>query len=155
MRPTKRFRIVLTAALVLALAVAWMHGKGTFLDPRSDDGPEVPIAIAATKASGQVRNDRDLVAPGASALRIFDAKAAQRGKLLFNGKAKCATCHVPPVFTEPAGIHTAAESGIDGFARLGRFAGHDDSRLELGLSERETKDLIEYLKSLQERTRER
>jgi hypothetical protein len=32
----------------------------------------------------------------------YDVAAAGRGKAVFEGKAKCATCHVPPLFTEPA-----------------------------------------------------
>jgi hypothetical protein len=33
-----------------------------------------------------------------------------------NGKAKCATCHVPPLFSEPGWpMHTAEEIGIDDF----------------------------------------
>ncbi len=36
--------------------------------------------------------------------------------MIFNEKAKCATCHVPPLFTEPGwNMHTAAEIGIDDF----------------------------------------
>ena len=35
---------------------------------------------------------------------------------MFNGKAACAACHVPPMFTEPGWpMHTAAEIGIDDF----------------------------------------
>jgi cytochrome c peroxidase len=46
----------------------------------------------------------------------FDAAAAGRGKTVFDGKAKCATCHVPPIFTEPGwNMHTASEIGIDDF----------------------------------------
>ena len=46
----------------------------------------------------------------------FDAAAAARGKTLFLGKAQCATCHVPPLYTEPGyAIHTPAEIGIDNF----------------------------------------
>jgi cytochrome c peroxidase len=42
--------------------------------------------------------------------------AANRGKALFSGKAKCATCHVPPLFTEPGwNMHTPAELGVDAF----------------------------------------
>jgi cytochrome c peroxidase len=38
------------------------------------------------------------------------------GKAVFEGKAKCATCHVSPLFTEPGwNMHTAAEIGIDDF----------------------------------------
>jgi cytochrome c peroxidase len=36
--------------------------------------------------------------------------------LLFDGKATCATCHVPPLFSEPGWpMHTASEIGIDDF----------------------------------------
>jgi cytochrome c peroxidase len=46
----------------------------------------------------------------------FDKSAAARGRLLFNRKAQCATCHVPPLFTEPGwNMHTPAEIGIDDF----------------------------------------
>jgi cytochrome c peroxidase len=35
---------------------------------------------------------------------------------LGNGKAKCASCHVPPLFSEPGWpMHTAEEIGIDDF----------------------------------------
>jgi cytochrome c peroxidase len=46
----------------------------------------------------------------------FNARAASRGAKLFNGKAQCATCHVPPLFTEPGwNLHTPEEIGIDSF----------------------------------------
>src|SRR5262249_57307698 len=46
----------------------------------------------------------------------FDPVAAARGKALFSGKAQCATCHVPPLFTEPGwNVHTPAEIKIDDF----------------------------------------
>src|SRR5262249_9011499 len=46
----------------------------------------------------------------------FDAAAATRGQAVFNGPGKCATCHVPPLFTEPGwNMHTADEIGIDDF----------------------------------------
>ena len=42
--------------------------------------------------------------------------AFERGKVLFEGKARCATCHVPPLYTEPGhNLHTPAEIGVDGF----------------------------------------
>jgi cytochrome c peroxidase len=35
---------------------------------------------------------------------------------LFNGKARCASCHVPPLFTEPGwNLHAPEEIGIDDF----------------------------------------
>ncbi|PYU47599.1 MAG: hypothetical protein DMG53_08665, partial [Acidobacteria bacterium] len=46
----------------------------------------------------------------------FDEEAAERGKALFNGTARCATCHVPPLFTEPGwNMHTPSEIGVDDF----------------------------------------
>jgi cytochrome c peroxidase len=46
----------------------------------------------------------------------FDAAAASRGEVIFNGQARCAECHVPPLFTEPGyAIHTPEEIGIDDF----------------------------------------
>jgi CxxC motif-containing protein (DUF1111 family) len=45
----------------------------------------------------------------------FDAEAAARGKLVFENK-HCASCHVPPTFTEPGwNMHSPEELGIDGF----------------------------------------
>jgi hypothetical protein len=46
----------------------------------------------------------------------FNKDVAARGKMLFEGKAKCASCHVPPLFTEPGWpLHTPDEIGIDDF----------------------------------------
>ena len=45
-----------------------------------------------------------------------DQATAQKGEVLFNGKAACARCHVPPLFTEPGWpMHSAEEMGIDDF----------------------------------------
>jgi cytochrome c peroxidase len=36
--------------------------------------------------------------------------------VLFEGKARCATCHVEPIYTEPGwNMHTPDEIGIDDF----------------------------------------
>ena len=46
----------------------------------------------------------------------FDARAFERGKALFEGKARCATCHVPPLYTEPGNnLHAPSEIGVDSF----------------------------------------
>jgi hypothetical protein len=105
-----------------------LHGKGTFFDPRLDDATQFPIAAAMD--FGHVRNDPDLVTAKLPALHFyqlaiaapkppegsFDKEAAERGDKLFEGKAQCSTCHVPPLFTEPGwNLHTAAEIGIDDF----------------------------------------
>jgi cytochrome c peroxidase len=46
----------------------------------------------------------------------FNTAAATRGQALFNGTARCASCHVPPLFTEPGNnLHKAEDIGIDDF----------------------------------------
>ena len=55
-------------------------------------------------------------APKPQAGKDFNAAAADRGRVIFNDKAQCATCHVPPIFTEPGwNEHKASEIGIDDF----------------------------------------
>src|ERR1700674_39517 len=105
-----------------------MHGKGTFFDPRLNDPVQFPVAVRA--GFGNVRNDRDLISPKMPALHFyqlaipapvapvgsFDPSAAARGKHVFENKARCATCHVSPTYTEPGwNMHTAEEIGIDDF----------------------------------------
>ncbi|HEY7574141.1 MAG TPA: hypothetical protein VIB08_03205 [Thermoanaerobaculia bacterium] len=105
-----------------------MHGQGVFYDPRLNDPDRFPVAARA--GFGNVRSNPDLVTPKLAALHFyqlaipapppprdsFDAGAASRGRALFAGKAKCATCHVPPIFTEPGwNMHTPEEIGIDDF----------------------------------------
>lgn len=105
-----------------------MHGKGTFFDPRLNNATQFPVAARA--GFGNVRNDPDLISSKLPALHLyqlaiaaptppagtFDPNAALRGKQVFEKTAKCATCHVPPTFTEPGwNMHTAQELGIDDF----------------------------------------
>ncbi len=105
-----------------------MHGKGTFFDPRLKDSTQFPVAARA--GFDNVRSDPDLISAKLPDLHFyqlaipapkppegsFDQNAALRGKQVFESKAKCATCHVPPTFTEPGwNMHTAEEIGIDDF----------------------------------------
>jgi hypothetical protein len=105
-----------------------MQGSGTFYDPRLNDAAKFPIAAAAGFAD--VRKDPDLISPQLAPLHVyqlslpaprapfgsFNAAAAKRGKALFAGKADCARCHVPPLYTEPGwNMHTPEEIGIDAF----------------------------------------
>jgi hypothetical protein len=105
-----------------------MHGKGTFFDPRLKDEKLFPIT--AKLREWDIRNEPDLVTAKLPALHFyqlalraptppagsFDKAAAARGQALFAGKAQCARCHVPPLFTEPGWpMHTPDEIGIDDF----------------------------------------
>lgn len=105
-----------------------MHGSGVFFDPRLDDAAQFPIA--ARNGFGHVRMDPDRITAKLAPLHFyqlalaapkppagsFDPAAAARGDELFSGKAKCSTCHVEPLWTEPGwNLHTPSEIGIDAF----------------------------------------
>jgi cytochrome c peroxidase len=106
-----------------------MHGKGTFYDARLNDAIQFPIAVKA--GSWNTRSDPDRITAKLAALHFYQLAIpapqsagagngfnfqAQHGKLIFNGKAQCGLCHVPPLFTEPGfNMHSAAEIGIDDF----------------------------------------
>jgi cytochrome c peroxidase len=86
--------------------------------------------VAARAGFGNKRSATDMVTAKLAALQFyqlaipapvppdgsFDRAAAMRGEALFKGKANCAQCHVPPLFTEPGwNTHKASEIGIDDF----------------------------------------
>jgi len=108
-----------------------MHGKGTFFDPRLDDAEKYPVA--ARSKQGHKQDAEDRITAKLPALHFyqlalatpkppaggFDRAAAKRGEKIFDAKARCATCHVPPIFTEPGwNLHTAEEIGIDNFQAM-------------------------------------
>ncbi|MDP9362590.1 MAG: hypothetical protein M3P29_14210 [Acidobacteriota bacterium] len=170
-----------------------MQGSGTFFDPRINAANGFPVGEKA--GYNNVRRTPDRVTSKLAALHYYqlsipaptpkkdsyDNAAAARGEALFNGKATCSRCHVPPLYTEPGwAMHRPEEIGIDdfqanrspdkmyrttplkglfvrakpGFYHDGRFADylavvdHYNQHLRLALTEPETKDLIEFLKSL-------
>jgi hypothetical protein len=105
-----------------------MRGKGVFFDPRLEDAEQFPVA--ARLGFGDVRSEEDRITAKLAGLQLYQLSlpvpepppgsfapdAAARGRELFGGKAQCATCHVPPIFTEPGwNLHTAPEIGIDDF----------------------------------------
>jgi hypothetical protein len=105
-----------------------LQGQGTFFDARLNDPIKYPVAARA--GFGNKRSDVDMVTAKLAALQFyqlaippptppegsFDRAAATRGETIFKGKANCAQCHVPPLFTEPGwNTHKAAEIGIDDF----------------------------------------
>ncbi len=170
-----------------------LQGQGTFYDARLNDPKKYPVAARA--GFGNKRSATDMVTAKMAALQFyqlaipaptppegsFDRTAAARGEMVFKGRANCAVCHVPPLFTEPGwNTHQPSEIGIDnfqssrspdetyrtaplrglfahmkgGFYHDGRFAtlmdvvNHYNNFKKLNLTEREKKDLVEYLKSL-------
>jgi cytochrome c2 len=110
------------------VAVTQMHGSGTFFDQRFSDKEQYPVS--ARTGSGNTRGTPDRVTSKLAALHFYqiaipapkapegsyNKAAAARGKAVFNERGQCATCHVPPLFTEPGhNLHTPAEMGIDSF----------------------------------------
>jgi hypothetical protein len=105
-----------------------LQGQGTFFDERLNDSKKYPVAARA--GFGNKRSTADMVTAKLAALQFyqlaipppmppegsFDRAAAARGQIIFNGKATCAQCHVPPLFTEPGwNTHKASDIGIDDF----------------------------------------
>lgn len=110
------------------VAATEMHGSGTFFDARFQNRAQYPVA--ARTGSGDTRGTPDQVTAKLAALHFyqlaipaprppagsFNQAAFERGRTLFNGKARCATCHVPPLFTEPGNnLHAPNEIGVDAF----------------------------------------
>jgi cytochrome c553 len=96
------------------VAITQMGGRGTFIDPR------LGIRIVRTP---------NLVQPKLAPLReyqfsletppppedSFDPASAARGKAVFTGAGTCATCHIPPLYTDVnlGRLHRARETGMD------------------------------------------
>jgi len=105
-----------------------LNGQGTFFDERLNNADQYPVAAKA--GLGNKRSANDMVTAKLGALQFyqlaipapkpaqgsFDQQAAARGETLFKGKAACAQCHVPPLFTEPGwNTHKPADVGVDDF----------------------------------------
>jgi cytochrome c peroxidase len=86
--------------------------------------------VAARAGFGHIRTTSDLITAKLPALHFyqlaisapppppdsFNEAAASRGKALFSEKAQCATCHVPPLYTEPGwNMHKPSEVCVDSF----------------------------------------
>ncbi len=112
------------------VAVTQMHGQGSFIDARLNDRQKYPVAASASAGQTRPHDAPDLVTGKLAALHYyqlsmptpkppanaFDASRAKQGQALFAGKAGCAGCHVPPLYTEPGyNLHSADEIGIDDF----------------------------------------
>lgn len=167
------------------VAVLEMGGHGSFSDPRLGISIVQEPDQVTPKLPELLRYQLSLAAPAAPA-GSFDQNAAKRGEGLFKGKAGCASCHIPPTFTDVLSgpdpnvplLHEASEVGMDpSYAQrsatkkyrttplralwqhppyfhdgsapdLDAVVNHYDSLFRLGLSSKQKRDLVEYLKSL-------
>ena len=96
------------------VAVTQMGGHGSFTDSR------LGIHIVQTpdlvqRKLGALRDYQFSLVKPAPPAGSFDPAAAARGKLVFNGAGKCATCHIPPLYTDinRGVLHDPAETGMD------------------------------------------
>ena len=82
------------------VAVTQMGGQGSFSDPRLNLSITNGTAdLVSSKLPALQAYQLSLKAPAAPA-GSFDSLAAGRGKLLFNGAAKCASCHSGALLTD-------------------------------------------------------
>jgi hypothetical protein len=107
-----------------------LRGGGVFFDPRLNDATKFPVAARAGLGNVRPGSGEDGITSRLPALQYyqlsipsppppagsFNQRSADQGQGLFNGRARCSTCHVPPLFTEPGwNMHTPEEMGIDNF----------------------------------------
>ncbi len=110
------------------VGVTQMHGLGSYFDARFNNKDQYPVSTKS--GSWNTRDKPDRVTAKLAALHFYQLSipapkapagsynpaAFEREKVIFNGAAKCATCHVPPLFTEPGhNLHAPSEIGVDSF----------------------------------------
>lgn len=103
------------------VAVTQMGGHGNFSDPRIDlNITQAPPDLVTPKLPALLDYQLSLRAPRPPR-DSFNVVAAQRGRQLFNGVARCGTCHRPPAFTDvmmgrdnsmPL-LHSPSETGME------------------------------------------
>ena len=161
------------------VSVTQMGGQGNFVDERIGVERRLPDGtpdLVTPKLDALEAYQLSLDAPTPPA-GSFDATAAQRGRAVFDGAGRCATCHQGDRRTQEQ-LHAAAETGVDpayatrtatkryrttplrglfqhppyfhdGSARtLADVVDHYERTLGLTLTPGQKTDLIEYLKSI-------
>jgi mono/diheme cytochrome c family protein len=167
------------------VGVTQMGGQGSFSDPRIGvDVTQKPDQVTP-KLPALLAYQLSLAAPPPP-VGSFNQAAATRGQVVFNGAARCGTCHIPPTYTDVLSgpdpnipfLHAASEIRADldyvarsatGMYRTTPLRGawqhppyfHDgraadflavinyyNSFFQLGLTDTQKMDLVEFLKSL-------
>jgi cytochrome c553 len=97
------------------VAVTQMHGQGSFSDPRLGVNIVRNPDLVTSKLPALAEYQFSLEPPTPPA-GSFDVAAAERGRIAFNGAARCAMCHEPESeFTDinRGRLHAPAETGMD------------------------------------------
>jgi mono/diheme cytochrome c family protein len=96
------------------VAVTQMHGHGSFSDSR--------LGIAITQSPDEVTPKLEALRDYQFSLQTpnppagsFDAAAASRGQVVFDGAGRCASCHVGAIRSDvnQGVLHAPAETGMD------------------------------------------
>jgi mono/diheme cytochrome c family protein len=161
------------------VAVTQMGGQGSFVEDRLGINRSLPAGtpdLVQPKLEPLRAYQLSLPAPPAPA-GSFDATAAQRGRAVFEGAGRCASCHQGTARTEQD-LHAPADVGTDGTyaarsaskryrttplrglwqhgpyfhdgsaATLDAVVRHYERVLGLTLTDGQRADLVEYLKSI-------
>jgi hypothetical protein len=95
------------------VAITQMGGQGNFEEPLLNISVHADPDLVTPKLPALLEYQESLEPPLPPA-GSYDEAAAERGKMLFDGKAECAGCHFEPRFTDAAvTLHEAHEVGAD------------------------------------------
>ena len=102
------------------VGVTQMGGHGSFSDQRIGVSVIQKPDLVTPKLPALLAYQLSLTAPAPPA-GSFNRAAADRGKAVFTGAARCSTCHIPPTYTDVLSgpdpsvpvLHSAAEIGAD------------------------------------------
>jgi mono/diheme cytochrome c family protein len=94
------------------VAITQMHGHGHFVDSRIGVDVNNPPNLTSSKLAALRAYQFSLASPKART-GTFDAAAARRGRSVFDGVAKCSSCHTGPALTDvnQGVLHAPAEVG--------------------------------------------
>jgi mono/diheme cytochrome c family protein len=91
------------------VAVTQMHGHGSWVEPRLAENVQNPPDMVTSKLAALQAYQLSISSPPAPA-GSFDAAAAARGKVVFDGAGKCSSCHTGTHFTDaPGKLHSPTE----------------------------------------------
>jgi mono/diheme cytochrome c family protein len=98
------------------VAVTQMHGRGNFQDARLGIDVRADSDLVTPKLPALAEYQFSLATPAAPPPGGVDAAAVGRGRGIFNGQARCATCHIPGQQFTDIGLgrlHLPEETGMD------------------------------------------
>jgi mono/diheme cytochrome c family protein len=95
------------------VAITQMGGKGDFSEPALGISIDQNPDLVTSKLPALSEYQLSLLAPPPPT-GSFDTAAAERGRTVFEGNARCASCHTGTTYTDAgATLHAATETGMD------------------------------------------